>query len=189
MTMTRDTIGPTARELLGLLVWFAQVRIKSTAQVERRFMRVTRRTTETFQEIDPEKVDSYRTHDQPQAKDWLLRVIAFDKMSEAQRNSFQRKIAKVVEEKVRAYPSPVVSKQGFKLTWDVTLDGVEETIAYTIALLLNDPKLRRRVGLCAFEECEKFFFDDRKRGGKDKGYCSTRHSDRDRKQRQRRRGG
>lgn len=190
MTMTRDTSTPTARELVKLLVWFAQARIKSTAQVERRFMKVTKQTATTFKEIHAEDVDSYRNVDQPRARDWLLKVIALERgnLSAAERLAFQQQIAAFVVEKITKHPRPVFGRT-FRLEWETPLDGVEVTTAYAVALLLADPMLRRRVGHCANEDCNKFFFDDRERGGMRKDYCCTTHSDKDRKRRQRRQGG
>jgi len=172
--------------LAAALVRFVNLRIRTTAQVERLFRQAAGQPAETFQTIPPGDVDSYRRIDQNRAHNWLLRVIALDRgrLSQAEAEQFQQKIGGFVVAKVRKVPRAVYGRR-FRLEWAPTLDGVEICIGYATALLLADPRLRWRIGFCALEECKRFFFDPRSQGGRRMQYCCPRHSELGRKRAQR----
>jgi hypothetical protein len=171
------------KRLIETLVWFVNAKILSTRQVEERFRRATR--SPIFQVIPPEHVAAYR-HDQLKARDWLAQAVGFDRKTPEEQQVFARLVSGNVTDKINAMLVAGYAGGRFQVEWITLLSGVEATLAYACALLLGDASLRRRIGLCAYEKCSKFFLDRRVRGGKAKAYCTQAHSDVDRVNRWRR---
>jgi hypothetical protein len=180
--MTRDEI-----RIIDVLVWFANAKLTSKAQVEKQFRAAVSMHPDDFKGLPAADLKIYREIDQPRAREYLRRIID----SDCPAIDLGGEIMRFVGSKVRGEPKLEANRKGgFKLRWVTRIDDVEGAIAYACALLL-DESLRRRVGLCAYpskggdERCTKFFFDKRKRGGRPQAYCSTKHSDADRMRRHR----
>jgi hypothetical protein len=178
--MNRDEM-----EIIGVLIWFANAKLTSAAQIEKEFRAAVSRRPEDFKSLAATNLKTYKDHVQPLAREYLRRIIA----SDCPALDLGANIMTLVESKIGWEPKLEVDRKGgTKLRTVPRIDDVEGAIAYACALLLGD-SLHRRVGQCAYpskgteERCTKFYFDKRERGGRPQAYCSIEHSDADRMRR------
>jgi hypothetical protein len=174
-----------AIKAIKALVSFLNLKsIESTRQVEAIFRVAS--AGRRFRVLKQEEVAAYLA-DRKRARDLLLDVIAFPHKSAVERRPVLEAIKRLLGTKAHAIAQVDLSGRRPVLRWITTLDGVEATFAYALAVLASDPMARRRVGFCALEACDLFFYNDRQRGGKQQAYCCEKHSSLDRVRRLRRR--
>lgn len=173
------------QRLIRTLVWFANLDIRSTRQVEQKFATATVPwRSSPLWTIPPEHVDAYRA-DAERLRGWLKQMIGFGKPEAGDQTAFVHEIESQVKKLVPVTFTFQVGK-GFGWRPQPDMRGIEGAVVYGCAVILSDDMTRRRLGQCAKEGCANFFWDDRDRGGRAKAYCSTAHSDADRVSRWRR---
>ena len=161
-------------QAIKALVRFLNLKsIESTRQVEDIFRVAS--AGRRFRVLKQGEVAPYRD-DQERAHDLLLEVIAFRHKSAVERRPVLETVKRLLGTKAHAIAQVDLSGRRPVLRWVTTLDGVEAAFAYALAVLASDPLARRRVGFCALETCDLFFYDDRQRGGKKQAYCCDKHS-------------
>lgn len=186
------------RKVLRTAVWFANATVRSTAQVERRFAQAVRAPA-AFMTIPAEHVHAYRggsappgvephphkRGDQGVMGDLLTAAIGFPRLAGPERAALLHRVREKVAAKVHPAPEVIIPKRGpARLGWQTRVDGVEGAMYFAAFVLLSDPRQQRRVGICAFEDCDRFFYAEN-RGGEQQRHCCPAHSNRDRQRRHR----
>lgn len=174
-------------KLISASIAFANWRdLGSTDRVEAHFRKAS--SSPQWQAIPPDQLSAYQA-DQSELRGWLLGAMSYDKATKISRESLANRVINELRGVVHGVGRVEFAGGRLTVTWGTILPGVRSCTAYTAALLLDDTRnLRFRLGHCAYEECDRFFFDTRPRPGKGRRYCeicTKKHASSDRQRRYR----
>jgi hypothetical protein len=154
--------------LLDAVVRFANLKIKSTQQVEQLFM-ASPLAARAFKVLPARNVEAYR-EDQATVRMWLGRLAT---SGAAARKTIGPEVAERLARTVLV-----------RLTYDTTthtvgvsgfLDGVEACFSYATALLLDRHRgLAGRIGRCGWSRCGRFRLH-RGEAGRPRQHCTITH--------------
>ena len=159
-------------QLLKAMIWLANVKIRSTTQVEERCAREMVMagyiaTEDDFKTIKPHEVDRFR-EDQEELRAWLVKIA---EPKEGDRAALVGEVNDFLKRKV---PVAVRGDDGQRRFGPV-INGLEAIYGYGVALLLDDERgLGTRLARCKAPNCGRFFLDLHPKG-RPQQFCSDDH--------------
>jgi len=154
---------PEERQVVEAVLWFANLkRIRSTGEIEGRFMRLSL-VPGVFQVIGAGEVEAYG-NDQRELREWLSLLAG----SLRGRNSIEEAVSRRLQETIL---SRLLIRNG-KLQYRFALTGVQAACALGVALILDEYRgLGSRLKQCGNADCLRFNLDFEPRG-RPRRFCS-----------------
>lgn len=171
-TKNRTFITKSEAILLDLVVWFANVQIRTSNMVRKRFEQDLARAHYIADPHLPWGIAKEALlNDQRDLREWLGQI------AEERRPDQRLALAKKVNGLIRDVVGELGLRfNGERLRFGPGVTGVEAAYAYSLGLLLDDERgISARLGICKVESCRRVVLDLRPAGRPRTGFCSDEH--------------